>query len=182
MGPSVLALTPFEVAVRGRGAALEGRQLVGVHPEAHGASRFPPLEARLEKDRVQTLLLRLGPDQPRAGNDHGGDTICDLPSLGDPRRRPEILDASVGAGADEDPGDGDFVHRCAGGESHVGQGLPGRIPHHRVGEGVRVGNASVDPDDLSGVGSPGHLGREGRDVHEDCLVIGGSGVGGKFFP
>src|SRR5579875_414025 len=35
VGATAFALPPFEIAVRGRRAALAGRQLVGVHAEAH---------------------------------------------------------------------------------------------------------------------------------------------------
>src|SRR5688500_15198005 len=43
VGAPALALTPFEVAVGGRGAPLAGRQLVGVHPQAHRAPGTTPL-------------------------------------------------------------------------------------------------------------------------------------------
>src|SRR5690242_17205896 len=49
VGAATAALTAFEVAVRGGGAALTGLQDVGVHAEAHGAAGLAPLEAgRLE--------------------------------------------------------------------------------------------------------------------------------------
>ena len=46
MGAAATALTALEVAVGGRGAALAGRELVGVHAEAHRATALAPLEAR----------------------------------------------------------------------------------------------------------------------------------------
>src|SRR4051794_5111059 len=52
VGAATLALPSFEVAVGRRGAALTGRQLVGVHPEAHRAARQTPLRAGLEEDLV----------------------------------------------------------------------------------------------------------------------------------
>ena len=47
-------LAPFEVAVRGRGAALAGREDVRVHAEAHRAARKPPLEAGVQEDAVES--------------------------------------------------------------------------------------------------------------------------------
>src|SRR3954451_13595972 len=55
--PAALALTALEVAVRRGGAALAGRELVGVHPEAHRAARVPPVGAGLLEDDVETLRL-----------------------------------------------------------------------------------------------------------------------------
>src|SRR3546814_7614051 len=37
VGATALALAPLEVAVGGRGAALAGRELVGIHTQAHRA-------------------------------------------------------------------------------------------------------------------------------------------------
>src|SRR5688500_14927068 len=52
-----LALAALEVPVGGGGAALAGRELVGVHAEAHGAAGTAPLTARLLEDHVEALLL-----------------------------------------------------------------------------------------------------------------------------
>src|SRR5262245_3643426 len=50
VGAPLVALATLEVAVRGRGAALAGRELVWVHGEAHRAARLAPFEAGLHKD------------------------------------------------------------------------------------------------------------------------------------
>ena len=47
MGAAASSLTPFEVAVAGRGAALSRLKHVGIHRQAHTATGFPPLEARI---------------------------------------------------------------------------------------------------------------------------------------
>src|SRR4051794_11978139 len=52
VGAAALALPSLEVAVGGRGAALTGGELVGVHPETHRAPRKTPLGAGLEEDLV----------------------------------------------------------------------------------------------------------------------------------
>src|SRR3712207_3240881 len=66
---ATLALPPLEVAVRRRGAALPGSELVGVHPEAHRAAGAAPLRTRGGEDLVEALGLRLQPDPHRAGYD-----------------------------------------------------------------------------------------------------------------
>ena len=53
------ALAAFEVAVGGRGAALAGRELVGVHCETHAAAGFAPLETRVLEDAVEAFYLGL---------------------------------------------------------------------------------------------------------------------------
>src|SRR5690606_41634330 len=42
---SAFALTPFEVAIAGRSAALAGREFVGVHRQTHAATSLAPVEA-----------------------------------------------------------------------------------------------------------------------------------------
>ena len=106
VGAAPPALTALEVAVRRRGAAFAGRQLVGVHRQAHGAARQPPFKSGVEEDLGQTLLLGLGADKARSGHDHGAQTRLDLLALQDRGRRPQILDPAIGAGSDEDRVDG----------------------------------------------------------------------------
>src|ERR1035438_664867 len=66
MGASAGTLAALEVAVGGGGAALAGDEAVGVHGEAHGAARFPPLEAGGEEYLVQPLGFGLALDRPGA--------------------------------------------------------------------------------------------------------------------
>src|SRR6266581_2283569 len=47
-------LPALKVAVRRRGAALAGAQHVGVHAEAHRATRVTPLESRFAKHAIQS--------------------------------------------------------------------------------------------------------------------------------
>ena len=92
----------FEIAVRGRGAALARLELVGVHREAHRAARLAPFEAGLDEDLVEPFLLGLVLHQARARHDQRVDAGRDLAALGDRGGGAQILDAAVGAGADED--------------------------------------------------------------------------------
>src|SRR5690606_17135444 len=59
---ATLALAPFEVAVRRRGRALAGPELIRVHPETHRAPGVAPFGAEVEEDLVQPLGLGLEPD------------------------------------------------------------------------------------------------------------------------
>src|SRR5262245_12066638 len=64
MGAALVALAAFEVAVRGRGAALARCELVGIHRKAHGAARLAPFEAGLDEDLVEAFGLGLLLHQP----------------------------------------------------------------------------------------------------------------------
>src|SRR5688500_17297097 len=99
MGAPLEALTSFEIAVRGRGAAFFRRELVGVHRKAHRAAGFAPFKAGLDEDLVETLSFRLLLHKTRARYDHRVDIGVHSPSGDDLRRGAQILDAAIGAGA-----------------------------------------------------------------------------------
>src|SRR5581483_7199680 len=63
------ALAAFEVAVRGRRAALARLEPVGVHREAHRAPGLAPFEAGVAEDAVEALALGLRLDDARSGHD-----------------------------------------------------------------------------------------------------------------
>src|SRR6187399_1096523 len=96
--PSLAAL---EVAVRGRGATLARAKLIGVHAEAHRAAWLAPVEARFLEDLVEAFGFGLLLHQPRARNDHGADILMHVLAVDDARDLAQILDAPIGAGADE---------------------------------------------------------------------------------
>src|SRR5687768_2037835 len=100
MRAAARALPAAEVPVRGRRAALARLQLVAVEGGAERAARLAPLEARREEDAVEALPLRLGAHGPRPRHDPRRDHR--LPVLRDLRRGAQVLDARVGARADED--------------------------------------------------------------------------------
>src|SRR5215218_7814551 len=68
MGPAALALPSLEVPVGRGGAALLGRELVGVHAQAHRAAGTAPLASCLLEDQVEALVLGLQPHPDRPGN------------------------------------------------------------------------------------------------------------------
>src|SRR5260370_23295885 len=63
---SAAALASFEIPIAGRGAAFSRLHDVGIHAEAHRASRLAPFKAGIKKDTVQSFLLRRALDCLRA--------------------------------------------------------------------------------------------------------------------
>ena len=119
VGAALEALAALEVAVRGRGAALLRREPVGVHGEAHRAAGLAPVEARRDEDPVEPLGLGLHLHEAGARYDHGADRGRDLPALDDLRDLAQILDAPVGARADEHPVERDVGDLRPGLQAHV---------------------------------------------------------------
>src|SRR5579885_1349550 len=58
MRPAVLPLASLEIPVGGACAALVRREHIGIHPDAHAASRVAPLESRLAENPVESFLFR----------------------------------------------------------------------------------------------------------------------------
>ena len=81
VGAAAAALPPFEVAVRGRGAALAWQQDVRVHAEAHGAAGVAPFKAGGLEDLVEAFGLGLQSSPGRTRHDHGVDAVFDLFAL-----------------------------------------------------------------------------------------------------
>src|SRR3954465_4585653 len=102
MGAALKTLAALEIAVRSRGTALAGRELVGIHRKAHRATGFTPVEAGFAEYRIQAFSLGLRFHEARSGDDHGTDVGVDRPAIRHARNLAQILDAGVGAGADED--------------------------------------------------------------------------------
>ena len=92
MGAPAGALSVLEVAVGGGGAALAGLEPVGVHGQAHGAARLPPLEPGVEQDVVETLRLRLELYDPRSRNHQRAHAGRDAAALGDAGDLADVLD------------------------------------------------------------------------------------------
>src|SRR6266446_10706978 len=83
MGAALESLAALEIAIRGRGAALFGFQLVGVHRKAHRAARLAPFEAGLDEDLVEAFGFGLLLHDARARYDHRIDVGIDGLALGD---------------------------------------------------------------------------------------------------
>src|SRR5258707_203752 len=69
MGAAPKTLAALAIAVRGRGAALPGPELVGIHRKAHRAAGLAPVEAGFYKYRVQAFSLGLHAIFIKAGFD-----------------------------------------------------------------------------------------------------------------
>ena len=122
MGFGVFALAAFEVAVRGRGDALSVHRLIVVHRHAHRTAGIAPLKPGFQEDAVETFLLGLVLDVARPRHHQRGDPVGDLASFRDGRSRPQILDAAVGARADEHALHRHLGQQSVGFELHVLQG------------------------------------------------------------
>src|SRR5258708_220040 len=96
------ALTPLQVPVRSAGTPLCRRDPVRVHTQTHRTAWFAPFEAGLEQDTIETFLLGLS--LHKAGGRHDKRPHADRHRAipGDRGGRADILDATVGAGTDED--------------------------------------------------------------------------------
>src|SRR5712671_6960224 len=96
VGATLVTLPAFEVAVGGRSAALPRLELVGVHGQAHGATRLAPFEACLNEDLVEAFGLRLLFDDTGARYDHAVDMATHSLAVDHFRRGAQILDAPIG--------------------------------------------------------------------------------------
>src|SRR5262249_5381210 len=119
VGATLVALAALEIAVRGRGAGLARREFVGVHGEAHGTAGLTPFEARFAEDLVESFRLGLLLHQAGARHDHRLDARLDAFAVYYARDRAQILDARIGAGADENPIERDVGDLLAALEAHV---------------------------------------------------------------
>ena len=150
MRPSAGALAALEVAVAGAGGALAGLELVGIHRQAHAATRLPPLGAGLGEDPVQPLGLGLVPHLLAAGNDQCPDAVGDLATLEDPGRGPQVLDPPVGARADENDIDGDLADRVSRVSVPCSRARGGRPREPATGISARSGTRPVTSTVIAG--------------------------------
>ena len=186
MSSTSRSLTTLEVPVGRRRASLLRLELIGVHSEAHRTSSFPPIPTGSLEDDVETFGLSLLLDETRSRDDHG----VDVGRNGGSRRKgeddgcccSEILDSRVGAGSEESLVDGDRVDERVRLETHVLKGSFHSCSLDGIRDGRRVGNRTVDGDDVLGRGSPG----DGRDdvlgSNVDLDVVLGSRIGDESPP
>src|SRR5258708_25197746 len=112
VGPAAGALPALEIAIRSRSASLARLEPVCVHAQAHGAARFAPLESGVFEDPVKAFVLCLRFHQARARYDHRElDVRGQAPPAHDCRSGAQVLDARIGARADEYLVDTDVGHR-----------------------------------------------------------------------
>src|SRR5579875_2357062 len=83
MRASSRSLPAFEIAIGGAGAALAGRELIGVHAKTHRAARLPPFKSRFPEDPVKPLFFGLFFDQAGAGYHQRPHAFGHAPATGD---------------------------------------------------------------------------------------------------
>ena len=71
MGAPTRTLAAFKIAVARGGTTLLGLELVGIHGQTHGASRFAPLKPSGLENHIQAFSLGLLFDQTRTWNHQG---------------------------------------------------------------------------------------------------------------
>src|SRR5579862_6418440 len=118
---ATLALTPFEVAIRGAGASLSRLEHVGIHREAHAASRLAPLEAGFSEYFVEPETFRLGLHFLRAWHHHRMHRWRNFVAFDDTGRGLKIAEARVGARSDKHAIDFDVLDFRARPQRHVGE-------------------------------------------------------------
>src|SRR5699024_7788873 len=182
VGATTLALAALEVAVGGRRGALAGGQLVRVHAQAHGAARGAPLSARGEEDLVQTFLLCLLLDSRGRRDDEHLDAVGDPSAVQNLGGGAQVLDAGVGAGAQEDHIHRDVPQRDSRGQVHVLQGALSGGPVGVVGAVLRCGAGRAQRQALARVGSPGDERGEAGSVDVDDRVELRALVGAQGLP
>ena len=156
MGAATPALTAFEIAVGGRGAALAGCEDIRVHAEAHGTTGLAPFETGLEEDLIKAFFFGLRTHETGARHDHRAHTGRDLAGLRDDGSGAQVFDARVGARADEHALHRRTCNRLAAFEAHIGERAfaGGRL--HGVGEIFRTRNIGREGNPLLRAGAPGH--------------------------
>ncbi len=157
MGAAAASLAALEIAVRGGGAALARRELVGIHAKAHGTPALTPLEPRFDEDPVQSFSFGLALDLARARHGERTQAWPDPAPLENRGRGPQVLDPRVGARAYEHRVHLDRAHRSAGLEAHVGERTGGGLPFGRCCQVVRARHLAVDGHYLGRVRAPGHV-------------------------
>jgi hypothetical protein len=145
-----------------------GFSLIVVHREAHRAARLAPFEAGALKMDVETLGLRLLLDEAGARHDHRVDAFAHALAADHAGGGAQILDAAIGAGADEHALDGDVDHRRARLQAHIVERAPLRGALVLVGDLVGIGTTPVMATTSSG--------------EEPQVTIGGSGRRRGGFP
>jgi len=106
------------------------------------------------------LLLGLVLHQAGTGHDHGVDARRDPAALCDLRDRAQILDAAVGAGADEDAIDLDLAQRRARLQAHILERALHGAALGLIARGGRIGHGAGDRQHVLRAGSPGDLRRD----------------------
>ena len=93
MRASARSLSPFEIPIAGRGAALARFQHIGVHCETHTAAGLPPLKSGFSENLVEAFLFGLLFDETGAGDHHCMHSLGDMFAFGQRRGKTQIFNA-----------------------------------------------------------------------------------------
>src|ERR1700682_3893014 len=133
MRASTGALAALEVAVRRRRAALAWLESVVVHRQAHRAAGLAPLETGGRENAIEAFALGLRLHRAGPGDDHRQHHVVGLvTALHHRRGGTQVLDARIGARADEhlvDANVADGGVRC---EAHIDERALDALPPLRV--------------------------------------------------
>src|SRR6266481_7592814 len=98
VSPAVFTLSPLKIAVRRTRRPLVRREDVGVHADAHAATRVAPLEACLAKDFVEALFFGLRFNSARTRhNQRLLDAVCHVLASHEMGRRAQVIKARIRA-------------------------------------------------------------------------------------
>ena len=113
------------------------------------------------KDPVQPFGFGLPLHLPAAGHDHRRDASGDMVAAHHGRRRPQVFDAAVGAGADEHAIDADRREAaCPGSRPMYSKACAAVLRSLSFGELGGIGHLGRDRRDLAGVRAPSDLRRD----------------------
>mmetsp|Transcript_20544 Transcript_20544/g.37685 ORF Transcript_20544/g.37685 Transcript_20544/m.37685 type:complete len:378 (+) Transcript_20544:1084-2217(+) len=175
MRPSSIALPSFKVTIGSGSASFLRFELVGIHGEAHGASRLAPVESRLHEDFVESFLFGLEFHQSRSRDDHGVHAIGHFASNGDGGDLAKVLNAAVRAAPDEYLFDRHSLDGRAALETNVIQRTgDGRLTRLVVSLLVDLGNVARDGNGILGGCSPGYGGCNVLGVDDDRGIVRGA--------
>src|SRR5260370_6321795 len=122
MRATVFALASLEVTIAGAGTAFVGRQDIGVHADAHAAAGVAPLESGGAENFVETFFFGLRLDAAGAGdNQRLLDIFRYVLAFDKMRGGAEVIEARIGARADQYAVHGNIHDGRAGFEAHVFQ-------------------------------------------------------------
>mmetsp|Transcript_4527 Transcript_4527/g.10254 ORF Transcript_4527/g.10254 Transcript_4527/m.10254 type:complete len:233 (+) Transcript_4527:1022-1720(+) len=175
MRPSSITLPSLKVTVGSGSTTFLRLELVGVHGEAHGASRFAPVESRGGQNFVESLLLGLVLDQTGARHDHGVDAFWNLASNGNGGDFAKILNAAVGTAANENLTHGSVLNGRSPLESNVIQRTRhGSLTRLIMPLLVNLGNDSIDGHGILRGCPPGDGGCNVLGIDHHRLVVLGA--------
>mmetsp|Transcript_33326 Transcript_33326/g.51046 ORF Transcript_33326/g.51046 Transcript_33326/m.51046 type:complete len:273 (+) Transcript_33326:1669-2487(+) len=97
MSSSLVSLSPFKVAIGGGCTSFLGFQLIFVHCQAHGATRFSPIKPCFQENLVEPFIFGLFLHQSGPWYNHRMDSFDYFAAKGNRSYSTHIFNPSVGA-------------------------------------------------------------------------------------